>query len=78
MAQVLIRELDQETVTRLKAQSELHGRSFEGELRFILNEAAAKGYGEVDMLAESRKIKALFKGKRFADSSSLLREDRER
>ena len=76
MAQVLIRDLDTETVHRLKERARRHGRSLEAELRGILEQAAV-----VD-LAEARTLAARLRrrlGKRpHSDSTVLVAEDRGR
>ena len=42
MAQVIIRNLDPETVETLKARAKRHGRSLESELRELLTQSAAR------------------------------------
>lgn len=46
MAQVLIRDLDNETLTRLKKRAEVNNRSLQRELRLILSRAAAASASE--------------------------------
>jgi len=77
-SQVLVRDVDPSVLNQLKQHAQQNGRSFEAELRIILKEAAARIEAPQRMLAESRKIRALFKGKGFADNTELIREDRER
>ena len=76
MAQLLIRNLDQETVDRLKERARRHRRSLEGEVRVILEKEAAAGADDPWRLAE--RIRASFGGRRFSDSAALVREDRDR
>ncbi len=52
MAQVLVRDLPEETVARLKEKAAEAGRSLEAELREILNQAAQPSH-------EQRKREAL-------------------
>ena len=75
MAQVTIRNLDDELLEHLKARARLHHRSLEGELRIILAEAAKAP--EV-IVAEADGIKAALQGRWKDDSSNLIREDRRR
>jgi plasmid stability protein len=76
MAQLLIRDLEVETIERLKARAKLHRRSLQGEVKLILeNEAAASG-DDPWVLAE--KIRSAFGGRIFSDSTALIREDRGR
>ena len=75
MAQVTIRNLDDELLEHLKARARLHHRSLEGELRVILAEAAKAP--EV-IVAEADRIKADLQGRWKGDSTRLIREDRRR
>ena len=68
MAQVLVRQLSEETVGRLKERAKRNGRSLEQELREILNDLVAEPFEELD------KIRQSFGNRRFSDSSELIRE----
>ncbi len=76
MAQLLIRDLEPELVTRLKSQAQQHNRSLQGEVKAILQQSA------VTTLPEMRATAATWQerlgGRAFSDSSKLIREDRER
>ncbi len=76
MAQVLIRDLENEVVDKLKERAKSKGRSLEAELRLILEQAAQdtrqRGLADLDQ------IRALLAGRTFSDSSEILREDRGR
>ena len=76
MAQVLIRGLDPELVERLRAQAKRNGRSLEAELRVGL-ESLAKDTPE-EAVRKADEIRAMLKGRKFSDSTELIREDRER
>lgn len=67
MGQVLIRQIPDETVARLKAKAARHGRSLEAELRAILEHSVAEPKDEILRLREAL-------GKRLPDSSDLVRE----
>lgn len=67
MAQVLIRQLDDAIVARLKERAARHDRSLESELREILTEAAADPREEIDLVRRS------FGSRRLPDSSELVR-----
>jgi plasmid stability protein len=76
MAQVIVRNLDDEVVAALKRNAARHRRSLEGELRAILTAAAR--LSPDDKLAMSREIRALTPGKRLLpDSAPLIRHDRD-
>lgn len=58
MAQVLIRNIDDETIASLKARAEMNGRSLEQELRNILKSAAPLTPDE--LVAASRRLRSAF------------------
>jgi hypothetical protein len=76
MARVLIRDLDERTVQRLKVRALRNGRSLQAELQMIVERAAA-----VDVL-ESREVAARIRrklgGRKHSDSAALLADDRRR
>lgn len=80
MGQVIVRNLDEETILALKSKAALHGNSLEQELRGIL--AAAARLGPRERLALADQIRAMapgkIPGKRQSNSTALVREDRER
>ena len=76
MGQVIVRNLDDETIVALKSKAALHGNSLEQELRGILAAAAKLGPGE--RLALADQIRAMTPAKRQSNSTALVREDRER
>jgi plasmid stability protein len=76
MAQILIRGLNDKTVTRLKSRAKERGRSLESEARSILESAA--GYSRDEALKIVRRWQEKFAGRKFDDSADLIREDRER
>lgn len=77
MAQVLVRNLADDVVERLKARAAAHGRSLEGELRGIL-EAAARTPKE-EALARLDAIRATTRppGPGEPTAAEMIREDRD-
>jgi plasmid stability protein len=76
MAQVLVRNLDEQVVTALRRKAELHGRSLEQELRVALT-AAARLTGE-ERLALGRRVRGLTPTTvQQTDSAELIRRDRD-
>lgn len=76
MAQVIVRNLDEATVTALKARAAAKGVSLEHELRLVLTEAArptAAGRRET-----AAAIRALGERAVTVDLEELVREDRSR
>ncbi len=76
MAQVLIRDLENEVVDKLKERAKSRGRSLESELRLILEQAAQDTRRQG--LLELEGIRARLAGLNFSDSTEMLREDRNR
>ncbi len=76
MVEILVRNLDPEVVTRLKARARLNGRSLQKEIKLILEESAPVGIQQAAMLSEVWQLKLA--GRSFGDSAEQLREDRER
>jgi antitoxin FitA len=76
MAQVIIRNLDEEIVRRLKERARRQGHSLEGELREILAAAARQDIAALRERAAA--MRARYEGTPQSDSSLLLREDRDR
>jgi antitoxin FitA len=75
MAQVIVRNLDEQVVSSLKIKAELHGHSLEQELREILKRTAELSSEEKLALAD--RIAALTPRPLQTDSSDLIREDRD-
>jgi plasmid stability protein len=74
MANLLVRDLDEEVLKRLKAAAKAHGRSLQAEIHHILQRASTRN------LAETRRLSAPWL-KRLresqSDSSGMVREDRD-
>ncbi|MET0515063.1 MAG: hypothetical protein ABW047_07025 [Nitrospiraceae bacterium] len=78
MAQVLVRNLKEKVVARLKKRAANRGRSLQAEVKIILEEAAKED--TADFWKEADRIRERLKrsGRRFSDSAALIREDRDR
>ncbi len=76
MAQIIVRNLDDSVVERLRSRAKSNGRSLEAEVRLILEQSA-----KVDMaIARSMAIdmRQRLRGRKFPEVAELIREDRER
>jgi antitoxin FitA len=76
MAQVLVRDLPDEVVERLKAKAAAEGRSLEAHLRVVLEEASEFDRGEFLVLADS--IAETTRGRPQTDATELIRTSRDR
>lgn len=76
MAQVLVRDLDEELVDRLKERAKGHGRSLQGEVKAILEGATKYSMAEAQAIAQQWQKKLA--GRIEGNSADLLREDRDR
>jgi plasmid stability protein len=75
MTNILIRDLDDEVLARLKATAKAHGRSLQAEIHEVLEAASIRN------LAETRRLSAQWLkrlgGSSQSDSTRLIREDRD-
>lgn len=77
MAQVLVRQLDDKVVDRLKRRAKEHGRSLQSEVKTILEEAVPD-YEAAWKRIEGFRNRLAKSGRKFTDSAVLIREDRDR
>jgi antitoxin FitA len=77
MAQLLVRDLDPAVVARLKEQARQNHRSLQGEVKAILEQAAATATRD-EALAMIDKWQRRWGDRVFSDSTQLIREDRDR
>lgn len=79
MAEILVRNLDDKVVDRLKKSAKLQGRSLQSEVKMILELAANAPQADIANARKFvQKIRRRFKGRDFPDSVELIREDRDR
>ena len=76
MAQVLVRDLDDDVVARLKKRARNHRRSLQAELRHLLEQAAQTDMTEARRLAQ--RIRRRLAGRKHTESALLVAEDRDR
>ena len=79
MGQVVIRNLDDHVLERLKARAAEQRKSLEQSLRELLNEAARPS--RTELLAEVDRIRAMTpprkRGVRYPSAEEMIREDRD-
>jgi plasmid stability protein len=75
---VLIRDLDGETVEALKRRARERNRSLQSELKAIVEEAAAQDWSKTWAAADRIFEELRRSGQKFSDTTALLREDRDR
>jgi len=76
MAQVLVRDVDDKVVERLKARAKQSGRSLQVELKTILEHAA--GPDRADLIKAAARMRRKLAGRKHSDSTVLIAEDRKR
>ena len=76
MANVLVRDLDDEVVKQLKAAAKAHRRSLQTEIHDVLQRANTRNVAETRRLS-AQWLKRLRKSSR-SDSSVMIREDRDK
>jgi plasmid stability protein len=79
MAQVLVRNLQDKVVARLKKRAAQRGRSLQAEVKRILEDAAAET-DQADVWKGIEKFRERMRrsGRVFSDSAEMIREDRDR
>jgi len=75
MANVLVRNLDDDVLDQLKAAAKAHGRSLQAEIHDVLRNASARRLAETQRLS-AQWLKRL-RDSTQSDSTALIREDRE-
>ncbi len=76
MPNVLVRDVDEKVLEKLKTKAARNGRSLQREVQIILNEAIS--FEPLSDLEVAKKIKDSLRGRQHSDSAELLREDRNR
>ncbi len=79
MAQILVRDLDERVVARLKERAKASHRSLQGEVRAILEQEARPRMTPEEMTQMIEKWRSHWQklGKTFSDSTEMIREDRD-
>lgn len=77
MAQILIRDLDDEVVALLKARAKSNHRSLQGEVKAMIEDRVRAGRN-ASVGAALRRFRASLGKKRLSDSATLIRTDRDR
>ncbi|MBA3694448.1 MAG: hypothetical protein H0X49_08040 [Acidobacteria bacterium] len=79
MPNVLVRDVDEKVLEKLKSKAARNGRSLQREVQIILMNAAAPVSEPLSDIETARKIRAMLKTKnQRSDSAELLAEDRAR
>ena len=78
MANVTVRNIEDDVIAALKAQAKANHRSLEGEIRHVLAQQAGRGSLLEDFRERTERLRALTTDVPQTDSTILLREDRDR
>jgi len=78
MAQVLVRNLEERTINRLKERAKAHHRSLQSEIKTILEDSASLPHAGEQVKRLRALHTELFGTQRFPDSTPSIRKDRER
>jgi antitoxin FitA len=76
MASVTIRNIDDQTMARLKDRAARNGQSLQAELRQILERAALSD--AIDARASAAEIRRKLSGRQHSNSALLISRDRRR
>jgi plasmid stability protein len=75
MPDVLVRDVDESALAKLKARAQGNGRSLGAELKRILEQAAQRA-DMASARASAEEMSRRLAGRQHTDSAKLLREDR--
>lgn len=75
---VLIRNIDEKTLEKLKKKAAANNRSLQEELKELLEMHAGPDIEEVRKMVKDNLEKYRKEGRKFSDSTKDIREDRER
>lgn len=75
---VLIRDIDEETLEKLKKKAAANNRSLQEELKSLLESYAGPDIETIRAMARESIRKYEAEGRKFSDSSKDISEDRER
>lgn len=75
---VLIRDIDEEVLEKLKKKASSNNRSLQAELKSLLEAHAGPDIQEIRSMARESIQKYKSEGRKFSDSTRDIREDRER
>lgn len=79
MAQILVRNLDEDIVESLKRRAKRDGRSLQSEVKLILEQAALEPKIDIEAaLKICKQFRRKLKGRGLPDTLELIREDRNR
>ena len=78
MANVTVRNIDDNVIACLKAQAKLNHRSLEGEIRHLLEQQVSRHAHLEDFRKRTARLATLTADSPQTDSVALLREDRDR
>ena len=78
MANVTVRNIDDDVVASLKAQAKANHRSLEGEIRHVLTMHVSRRTRMAGFRDRTARLSAQTEGRPQTDSVTLLREDRDR
>jgi plasmid stability protein len=78
MAQILVRELDESVIKKLKSRAKSNRRSMESEIRAILESAAQAHSDKARFIKEAASLRKRIARRLQTDSGILQAEDRDR
>jgi len=77
MPQVLVRALTVTAVNTLKSRAKRNHRSLQGEVKAILEDEAERTRAMEQFRKRTARLRSSFGGKKFSDSSELIRKHRD-
>ena len=78
MANVTVRDIDEQVIASLKAQAKANHRSLEDQIRHVLARQALRSARLEEFRERTERLQSLTEGSPQTDSVALIREDRDR
>ncbi|MBI5746142.1 MAG: hypothetical protein HZA13_03965 [Nitrospirae bacterium] len=78
MSDILIRDVSEKTLKRLKAMAKRHNRSLQQEIKEALENLSKNPVADISKKASEIRMRLKGKGIEFSDSARLQMEDRSR
>lgn len=78
MGQLVIRGVRDDALETMRELAELNKRSLEAQIRTLIEDTADQRKRQLAAIEDIRRLSRQFEGRKFADSTAMIREDRDR
>jgi len=78
MGQLVIRGVRDDALETMRELAELNKRSLEAQIRTLIEDTADQRKRQLAAIEDIKRMRKQFEGRTFADSTAMIREDRDR